>query len=261
MRTINTLKHFCAWVACLGVLSPAATFGATPDVLQSRSASLIKDVELSANGTLDGQIVDQQGNQVSGAAVTLLQGNQQVAQTRTDTSGSFSVPGLRGGTYQIASVHGVNVYRAWAVETAPPTAADSVLLVSQQSVVRGQCPGGCGTQPAYGQPVYGQPMYGQPVQGEVIQAPMAQQGQMVQGGEVVGGQVAQGEPVYGPWVQGQPVAVGEPMPCGGGCGPAGCGGGGYGFLANPWIIGGAVAAAIAIPLALDDDDDDHPPSS
>ena len=50
---------------------------------------------------------------------------------------------------------------------------------------------------------------------------------------------------------------------GGGCGD--CGGGGYGaggvgggllgFLSNPWVIAGGIAAAIAIPLALDDDDD------
>ncbi len=36
------------------------------------------------------------------------------------------------------------------------------------------------------------------------------------------------------------------------CGP---GGGVLGFLANPWVLAAIVAAAIAIPLALDDDDD------
>ena len=42
--------------------------------------------------------------------------------------------------------------------------------------------------------------------------------------------------------------------CGGTC--AACNSGGaLGFLMNPWVIGAAVAAAIAIPLALDDDDD------
>jgi hypothetical protein len=35
----------------------------------------------------------------------------------------------------------------------------------------------------------------------------------------------------------------------------GYGGGVLGFLSNPWVLGGIVAAAIAIPLALDDDDD------
>jgi hypothetical protein len=34
----------------------------------------------------------------------------------------------------------------------------------------------------------------------------------------------------------------------------GNGGGGFGWLANPWVLAGVVAAAIAIPLALDDDD-------
>lgn len=29
----------------------------------------------------------------------------------------------------------------------------------------------------------------------------------------------------------------------------------FGWLANPWVLAGIVAAAIAIPLALDDDDD------
>jgi hypothetical protein len=37
-------------------------------------------------------------------------------------------------------------------------------------------------------------------------------------------------------------------PCGKRCSP-------FGFLANPWVIGAAVAVAIAVPLALDDDDD------
>ena len=34
----------------------------------------------------------------------------------------------------------------------------------------------------------------------------------------------------------------------------GQGGSALGFLANPWVLAGVVAAAIAIPLALDDDD-------
>jgi hypothetical protein len=41
---------------------------------------------------------------------------------------------------------------------------------------------------------------------------------------------------------------------GGKGGKGGLGGGYFGWLANPWVLGGLVAAAIAIPLALDDDD-------
>lgn len=43
--------------------------------------------------------------------------------------------------------------------------------------------------------------------------------------------------------------------CGGGGFLGGGGGGILGFLTNPWVIAGGIAAAIAIPLALDDDDD------
>ena len=39
----------------------------------------------------------------------------------------------------------------------------------------------------------------------------------------------------------------------GGWGKVG-GGGVIGFLSNPWVLGGIVAAAIAVPLILDDDD-------
>ena len=42
--------------------------------------------------------------------------------------------------------------------------------------------------------------------------------------------------------------------CGGACDACGVGGGPLGLLMNPFVIGAAVAAAIAIPLALDDDD-------
>ena len=44
--------------------------------------------------------------------------------------------------------------------------------------------------------------------------------------------------------------------CGGTCGACKGKCGPLGLLMNPWVIGAAVAAAIAIPLAVNDDDDD-----
>lgn len=57
-------------------------------------------------------------------------------------------------------------------------------------------------------------------------------------------------------VRGQNCAHCGVSGCAGGCvgHPGGGGRGVLGFLANPWVLGGLVAAAIAIPLALDDDD-------
>ena len=102
------------------------------------------------------------------------------------------------------------MYRVWTGQAAPPSATESVLLVQQGEVVRGQ----------YVDPYGGAPAdpYGGPMMGDAC----------------------------GPC--GPPPA----------CGPlrslwpeeSSCG-----FLANPWVIGGAIAAAIAIPLALSDNDD------
>ena len=56
-----------------------------------------------------------------------------------------------------------------------------------------------------------------------------------------------------PSAQGDALVVNGDTVVRGGMG--GCGGGGViGFLSNPWVLAGIVAAAIAIPLALDDDD-------
>jgi hypothetical protein len=49
------------------------------------------------------------------------------------------------------------------------------------------------------------------------------------------------------------VVHGDDAVRGNSCNP--CGGGLLGVLANPWVLAAIVAAAIAIPLALDDDDD------
>ena len=63
--------------------------------------------------------------------------------------------------------------------------------------------------------------------------------------------------VVGPTIRAQGcTTVGCSIPnCDGGCGgAAGLGSGPLGFMFPPLVIGAAVAAAIAIPLALDDDD-------
>jgi hypothetical protein len=51
------------------------------------------------------------------------------------------------------------------------------------------------------------------------------------------------------------VVHGDDAVRGNACDPCGSGGGLLGVLANPWVLAAIVAAAIAIPLALDDDDD------
>jgi hypothetical protein len=73
------------------------------------------------------------------------------------------------------------------------------------------------------------------------------------------GGAVMGPPMQGGYVSGPPMGACDSGCYGGACGGApGCGttGGGFlGLISNPWVVGGVVAAAIAIPLALDDDND------
>ncbi len=85
--------------------------------------------------------------------------------------------------------------------------------------------------------------------------PAAQKGLLlVSGTDVVRGQYGCGAVGCGTPVCGSPVCGNG---CGGGCvyGRGACGGGIVGWMADhPVITTGAIAAAIAIPLAVDDDD-------
>ena len=55
-----------------------------------------------------------------------------------DANGVFAAQGLRGGQYQIITPEGHKLYRFWAADTAPPSAADSAVVVTGNEVVRGQ---------------------------------------------------------------------------------------------------------------------------
>jgi len=96
----------------------------------------VTDVALTAGGTLTGQVVDQQGIAKAGVQVAVRQGRQTLA-TVTDHAGFFRLSGLRGGTCQVMAGQRQAAYRVWAVNTAPPIAQSSVMLVSRDWLVRG----------------------------------------------------------------------------------------------------------------------------
>ena len=109
----------------------------------------IKDVALQAKGTLKGHVVDSRGRPVP-SRVALLQQGKTVAQSRTESTGAFSVHGLKGGVYEIRTDHGTGFYRLWSAKSAPPIASQSVLLVNNKKLVRGQLVQAAGLFPAAG---------------------------------------------------------------------------------------------------------------
>jgi hypothetical protein len=139
MKFVGRLTIAAACWGCL--VSSGAAFAAGPksDAAKPRQAApAVTDIALSAGNTFTGQVVDAQGHGVDGAAVSVRQGGKDIAKTTTSKEGYFSVTGLKGGTYEVEAGQGRGMYRFWATNTAPPSAQNQALLVSDAKVVRGQ---------------------------------------------------------------------------------------------------------------------------
>lgn len=125
------LRVILASLSCIGMLMPQVAF-AVPSVTRP------SDIALHDNDTIHGQVVDAQGAALAKELVTIYRGEEEIAQTQTDSTGKFSVAGMKGGVYQVAAAGHQGVYRLWAPRTAPPAAQQGLMVVSQGNVVRGQ---------------------------------------------------------------------------------------------------------------------------
>jgi len=184
-------------------------------VSQLNSQRQALDLQLGEDGSILGKLVDQQGVALAKVDVQLVTKRGLAATAKTNADGVFLAKGLSQGELAVLVGGETQMIRLWNAETAPPNAPQAAMFVVGDAV-RGQCcPQDC--QPAC-----------QPVCQPACQ-PVCQPGCAPNGGGGLFGH--------------------------GGFGRFGGGlGGGGGLLASPWLLGAGVAAAIAIPLALDDDD-------
>ena len=100
----------------------------------------IQDVALGGDGALEGMVIGAAGTPIAGAPVLVAQKGNHVATSKTGKDGHFSVPGLRGGVYQVSSARGTGLFRVWTQDSAPPAARQLATVVAEPSVVRGQMP-------------------------------------------------------------------------------------------------------------------------
>ncbi len=121
MKLVILARYSAAWLACVGMLVPAAAWSAGPQATtaQASSHSPVKDVALNSNGTLRGQIVDAAGAPVAGSRILIRQGATTVSELLTDQDGRFAANGLVGGTYELSAEHANGVYRLWSAQAAP----------------------------------------------------------------------------------------------------------------------------------------------
>ena len=128
---IQRIQFSAALLSCVSLLLPQAAFAGPQQ-------KVVTDIALQQGGLLVGQVMGRDGSVRAGEQVAILFGNREVVRTTTDENGIFAAAGLRGGQYRVASNEGASLIRAWAPNTAPPSAREGSLLVVGDQAVRGQ---------------------------------------------------------------------------------------------------------------------------
>lgn len=138
MRKPRTTKILACWcvLSVLGSsISPAAE--GPPAELQ-RSQPAVRDVALTAEGTLRGTLLTPNGKPHANATVVLRRGTEIHGAAQTQADGSFTMRQIRPGLYEIASERSSQAYRVWAARVAPPSAQTQAMVVEDSLIARGQ---------------------------------------------------------------------------------------------------------------------------
>jgi hypothetical protein len=206
------------------------------------------DVELQPGGVLLGQVLNGQGGTQARALVTVRRQGQDLGRLQADAAGRFSVRGMPGGLYELATTGGSSFYRVWTEGTAPPSARQAAILTAGP-IVRGQDPGL--ELPNGDQSVMLAPSH--------TDASLAYEGDSpADGDDDSPSDIPAEDGINGPY---QGVVEGDPHLYEV---PPGSAGGHYHrhqrgdgpvrwLLRHPVILGTGIGAAIAIPLTLDGD--------
>jgi hypothetical protein len=141
MQAFHVFQRAAVSLAVMGMLLPQP-----PAIAASQSKPLpvktvsggIADVALNSHGALVGRVVDHTGAAQAQQEVIVRQGQIQVARATTDKSGTFVVPNLKGGVYEVASGATSGNYRLWTAQAAPPKSGEQALLVLGKNGARGQ---------------------------------------------------------------------------------------------------------------------------
>ena len=141
MPVLKLVRGAAVVLATLGIVAPIPAVQAA-DASQKANraavATIAADVSQSANGLFAGRVVDHTGAVVENADVVVRQGTTEVARSRTDKEGVFSVKNLKPGTYQVSSGTTEGCFRVWNEKVAPPSARKNALIVLGHNGARGQ---------------------------------------------------------------------------------------------------------------------------
>ena len=146
MRTHTLLTKVASLAVCFGVMLSNPVFAG--------GNGIIKDVELSKDGTLYGQVFTPEGQKVADAIVQLRYQGTAIAAAKSNSAGQFAIGNVRGGAHEVVIGSLSSPVRLWSAGTAPNSATNGIVVKADERIVRGQdpycepnnaCPPGVGT--------------------------------------------------------------------------------------------------------------------
>ena len=143
MKFYPFFKAAVAGLACVGTLIPAGVLEAAEpqsETVAKKPARVVMDVRLDRDGVLHGQVVNADHKSVADAVISVREARQEIVRTKSDANGRFAVKDLKPGNYYIMAGTTHGVYRVWMDRAAPPKSLDTVKMISDLSLLRGQDP-------------------------------------------------------------------------------------------------------------------------
>lgn len=132
---MNRFRQVVVWAVSAVLVAGNSLVAAEQN--QQQAVGRVRDIVLP-QGTLQGVVVDRQAVPVAGRRIQLYSGTAQVAEVVTDAAGRFQVQGVRNGLHGVRVGSSDTAVRFWDSQRAPQTAARQLVLVLDQSVIRGQ---------------------------------------------------------------------------------------------------------------------------
>ena len=129
MQTNTLFSKITSLAVCFGVLLSGPVMAGD---------GVIRDVELSKDGVLYGQIYNSHGKAVPNAVVQLRYRGTAVAAAKSDDKGLFAISGVRGGAHEVVVGPLRSPVRLWANGAAPKNATRGIAVAVNETIVRGQ---------------------------------------------------------------------------------------------------------------------------
>lgn len=145
MRKHTFLHKAASLAVCFGIL-----LSSNASAFDGARKQVARDIELTSDGTLQGQVRTSEGQLVENAEVELRYQGTPIARTTTGARGEFFITGVRGGAHDLHVGSMASPVRLWKSGTAPEGAVEGVVVAGNENIVRGQAGPTYYEEPGYG---------------------------------------------------------------------------------------------------------------